>query len=112
MTFSEEKAAFRWDSNPRLTLSRRDALPTEQPRQLSWLSSKSPIQTKAKQSKARRASQPDEQVNSNLGIKEKAGIIKPPKTPNFILSDVHEYSNTQNERKRERKTSNTTQHKT
>ena len=30
----------------------------------SWLSSKSPIQTKAKQSKARQASQPDKQVNS------------------------------------------------
>ena len=28
-TFSKEKAALRWDSNPRLTFSRRDALPTE-----------------------------------------------------------------------------------
>ena len=54
-TFSKEKAAFRWDSNPRLVYSRRDALPTELLRQLSWLSSKLPIQTKAKQSKAKQS---------------------------------------------------------
>ena len=39
-TFSKEKAALRWDSNPRLTHSRCEALPTELLRQLSWLSSK------------------------------------------------------------------------
>ena len=50
-TFSKEKAALRWDSNPCPTLSRCDALPTDLLRQLSWLSSKSPIQTKAKQCK-------------------------------------------------------------
>ena len=48
--FFQRKAALRWDSNPRLTHSRRDALPTELLRQLSWLSSKSPIQSKARQS--------------------------------------------------------------
>ena len=63
-TFSKEKAALRWDSNPHFMPSRRDALPTELLRQLSWLSSKSPIQTKVKQSKAKRASQPDKQMNS------------------------------------------------
>ena len=51
--FSKEKTALRWDSNPRLTHSRHDALPTDLLRQLSWLRSKSPIQTKAKQSKER-----------------------------------------------------------
>ena len=47
--FSKEKAALRWDSNPRLMFSRHDALPTELLRQLSWL--RSLIQIKVKQAK-------------------------------------------------------------
>ena len=38
--FSDEelkKKLLRWDSNPRHTAYEADALPTEQPRQLSWL---------------------------------------------------------------------------
>ena len=57
-TFSKEKAAFMWDSNPRLTYSRHDAPPTELLRQLSWLSLKKHLY-KPRQSKAKRASQPD-----------------------------------------------------
>ena len=42
-TFSKENAALRWDSNPYATYFRCDAPPTELLRQLSWLSSKSPM---------------------------------------------------------------------
>ena len=57
--FSKEKELhLRWDSNPHLMHSRCDALPTELPRQLSWLSSK--------QSKAKQVTEPDKQVNPNL----------------------------------------------
>ena len=45
--FSKEKELhLRWDSNPCLTHSRRDALPTELPRQLSWLNSNQQSKTK------------------------------------------------------------------
>ena len=82
-TFPKEKAVLRWDLNPRLTLSRRDALPTELLRQLSWLS----LNTYTNQGKAMRS----EHLNLinrwilNLVINR---VIKPPKTPNSILSDV------------------------
>ena len=46
----EKDLHLRWDSNPRLTHSRRDAPPAELPRQLSWLSSNHPY-SKARQSK-------------------------------------------------------------
>ena len=64
--FSKEKELhLRWDLNPCLTHSRRDTLlPTELPRQLSWLSSNHPY--KSKQSKAKQVSKPDKQVNLNL----------------------------------------------
>ena len=61
-TFPKNTAALRWNSNLHLMHSRRDALPTELLRQLSWLGSKSPIQTKAKQSEHK-------QVNSNFVMK-------------------------------------------
>ena len=32
----ENKSCLRWDSNPRHSVLRTDALPTELPRQLSW----------------------------------------------------------------------------
>ena len=51
-----------------LTHSRRDTLPTELPRQLSWLSSNH--LHKPRQSKA---SQPDKQVNSNLVLRRRPG---------------------------------------
>ena len=46
-------------------------LPTELPRQLSWLG---PNLTSH--------STPDEQANHQLSMKEKAGVMKPPMTPN------------------------------
>ena len=51
--------------------SRQSALPTELPRQLSWLG---PNLTSH--------STPDEQANHQLSMKEKAGVMKPPMTPN------------------------------
>ena len=51
--------------------SRQSTLPTELPRQLSWLG---PNLTSH--------STPDEQANHQLSIKEKAGVMKPPMTPN------------------------------
>ena len=47
----EKELHLRWDSNPRLAHSSRDALPTELPRQLSWLHSNHPY--KSKQTKAK-----------------------------------------------------------
>ena len=90
-----ETTSLRWDLNSRFTHSRPDALPTEL--------SKSPIQTHAKHSKAKRASERDKQ----------ARVIKPSRTSNSILSDIHEYSHTQKDRKQDKATQhNTTQHKT
>ena len=51
--------------------SRQSALPTELPRQFSWLG---PNLTSH--------STPDEQANHQLSMKEKAGVMKPPMTPN------------------------------
>ena len=54
-TFSKEKAALRWDSNPHLTHSRHDALPTELYSEAAQLAEFEIIyinQGKAKQSKA------------------------------------------------------------
>ena len=72
--FLEKMSCLRWDSNPQTlyTLySRQSALPTELPRQLSWLG---PNLTSH--------STPDEQANHQLSMKEKAGVMKPPMTPN------------------------------
>ena len=48
-------------------------------------------------------------INKWIRIKEKAKIIKPPKTPNSIISDVHKYTQKEREIKKERQSS-TTQH--
>ena len=54
-----------------LNESRQSALPTELPRQLSWLGPNLTSHSK-----------PDEQANHQLSMKEKAGVMKPPMTPN------------------------------
>ena len=78
--FLEKMSCLRWDSNPRHSIySRQSALPTELPRQLSWLG---PNLTSH--------STPDEQANHQLSMKEKAGVMKPPMTPN--TKHVHEIS--------------------
>ena len=51
--------------------SRQSALPTELPRQLSWLGQNLTSH-----------STPDEQANHQLSMKEKAGVMKPQMTPN------------------------------
>ena len=51
---------LRWDSNLRHTAYETDALPTELPRQLSWLG-----RIKAIQGKDNQSNQPDKQANSN-----------------------------------------------
>ena len=51
--------------------SRQGALPAELPRQLSWLGLNFTSQ-----------SAPDEQAYYQFNMKEKAGVMKPPKTPN------------------------------
>ena len=61
--FLEKMSCLRWDSNPRPLYSRQSALPTELPRQLSWLG---PNLTSH--------STPDEQANHQLSMKEKAGM--------------------------------------
>ena len=55
--------------------SRQSALPTELPRQLSWLG---PNLTSH--------STPDEQANHQLSMKEEAGVMKPPMTPNRVYT--------------------------
>ena len=66
---------LKWDLNSFFTHSRCDALPTELLRQLTWLSS---IQTKHLNL-----------INRWVSITKKAGIIKPPKMPISIPSDIH-----------------------
>ena len=50
MKNEEEKELLRWDSKPQHTAYEADALPTELPRQLSWLDRIKAIQGKGKQS--------------------------------------------------------------
>ena len=69
--FLEKMSYLRWDSNPDTLYSRQSALPTELPRQLSWLG---PNLTSH--------STHDEQANHQLSMKEKAGVMKPSMTPN------------------------------
>ena len=83
--FLEKMSCLRWDSNPRHSIlytlySRQSALPTELPRQLSWLG---PNLTSH--------STPDEQANHQLSIKEKAGVMKPPMTPNMYVINQLSY---------------------
>ena len=56
---------------PTTLYSRQSALPTQLPRQISWLG---PNLTSH--------STPDKQANHQLSMKEKAGVMKPPMTPN------------------------------
>ena len=71
-----EMSCLGWDSNPRHSTECSTTDPrhstecstTELPRQLSWLG---PNLTSH-----------DEQANHQLSMKEKAGVMKPPKTPN------------------------------
>ena len=69
--FLEKMSCLRCDSNHDTLYSRQSTLPTELPRQLSWLG---PNLTSH--------STPDEQANHQLSRKEKAGVMKPPMTPN------------------------------
>ena len=69
--FLEKMSCLGWDSTHDILYSRQSALPTELPRQLSWLG---PNVTSH--------STPDEQANHQLSMKEKAGVMKPPMTPN------------------------------
>ena len=72
VTFPRKKWAVSGGTRTHDTLySRQSALPTELPRQLSWLG---PNLTSH--------STPDEQANHQLSMKEKAGVMKPPMTPN------------------------------
>ena len=48
--FPMKKELLRWDSNPRHTAYEADALPTELPRQLSWLGQIKAVQGKGNQS--------------------------------------------------------------
>ena len=69
--FLRNMSYLRWDSNPRHTTLDTERSTTELPRQLSWLG---PNLTSH--------STPDEQAYYQLSMKEKAGAMKPPKTPN------------------------------
>ena len=72
VTFPRKNGAASGGTRTHDTLySRQSALPTELPRQLSWLD---PNLTSH--------STPDEQANHQLSMKEKAGVTKPPMTPN------------------------------
>ena len=68
---SSEKTASGGTRTHDTLYSRQSALPTELPRQLSWMG---PNLTSH--------STPDEQANHQLSMKEKAGVMKPPMTPN------------------------------
>ena len=114
-------SCLRWDSGGTRThdtlYSRQSALPTELPRQLSWLGpnltshstpdeqanhqlsmkEKLPRQLSWLGQNLTSHSTPDEQANHQLSMKEKAGVMKPPMTPNtkpsiymFLMRDEKE----------------------
>ena len=89
--FQRKMSCLRWDLNPRHSMN---ALPTELPKQLSWLLH---IQSKA--------SQPDKQVNSKLNMKDPTGVTNHQKCCKLSVSMI-----TLTQRCLERKTRQCTQH--
>ena len=81
-----KKELLRWDSNPRHTAYEADALPTELPRQFSWLGQIKVIQGKeGNQSNLRNLINRQTQ-NQHQGADR---VIKPPMMPNSRLSILH-----------------------